>query len=102
MQTKQDEEPKSYAPEHYDKMLAGMISAGWVVTAEGPSGAQMSGGKQMRMSDKICLAIGILGLVAYGLGLILILIAVLDYAFFTKPTQHFLSRSAPAYPKGLQ
>jgi len=67
-------------------------AAGWQITSDGPSGVQVLGPKKMRTLDSICLILGIIGLFAYGLGLFLILIAVIDYAYFTKREQRFLQR----------
>ena len=69
-----------------------LLNAGWKITHEGPSGTQLEAPKKMRLLDKVCLVAGILT-AFWGIGILLMLIAVLDYAFFTKPeTRLFPSR----------
>lgn len=82
----------------YPTALAQLTSQGWTVVAEGDSGAQLKGPKKMRTADKVCLWLGMVGLLLYGLGLVLILIAVIDYALLTKPRTHFLHRTDPRLP----
>jgi hypothetical protein len=79
----------------FDALLQQALQQGWIVVSDGPSGAQLSKKKTMRGADKVCLVLGIFGLLLYGLGIILIAIAVLDYAFFTKEQTAFLSRTNP-------
>lgn len=48
--------------------------------------------KKMRKLDVVALVLGVVLLFAYGLGLILILAAFLDYAFLTKEQTKFIPR----------
>ena len=73
-----------------------LLASGWEVTSEGPSGIQLAGTKQMRGLDKACLVFGVCTLIFWGIGLIFILIAVLDYALMTKRPTKFLVRPSPA------
>jgi len=79
----------------FESILAEMTASGWQMVSEGSSGAQLKKGKEMSTADKVCIGIGVPLLLMWGVGLLLILIGVLDYAFFTKEQTHFLSRTAP-------
>ncbi len=82
----------------YRQRLEYLIAQGWEMKSEGPSGAQLVGEKKMRTLDRICLWLGILTVVFYGVGLIFIIIAMIDYAFFTERAKYFLPNrdAAPA------
>jgi hypothetical protein len=83
---------KTVSAPAFDIVLAGCLSNGWKVTSDGPTGVQLEKPKKMRGLDKVCLVFGLVTLCVFGLGLIFILIAVLDYCFFTKPEMRFLPR----------
>lgn len=85
-------------PLGYSDALAKALNRGWVMVSEGPSGAQLRKPKKMSSLDKVCLGLGIPLLFLFGVGLILILVAVLDYAFFTKEKTAFISRDNPVLP----
>ncbi len=74
------------------KTVQSLVQSGWKVVSDGPTGIQLEGPKKMRGLDKLCLAIGILTFWLYGLGLIFIFLALVDYAFLTKPETKFIPR----------
>jgi hypothetical protein len=81
----------------YPSALSAALAAGWVMVSEGPSGAQLRKPKQMRGLDKLCLISGMVCFFFFWpVALVLILLAVLDYAFLTKERTAFLSRDNPA------
>jgi hypothetical protein len=83
----------------YSETLAKLTADGWQLVTDGPSGAQLKKPKKMRTLDSVCAVIGVVCLFfAWPLGLLLILIAILDFAFFTKERTHFLSRDLPMMP----
>ncbi len=65
--------------------------------SEGTSGAQLKFPKKMRTQTKVALVAGAVLLLVFGLGLILILFAMIDHAMAKTPT-HFLSRKTPTLP----
>lgn len=70
-----------------------LISAGWHIIADGPSGVQLAAPKKMRGLDQACAVIGVICLFfSWPLGLFLFVLAGFDYAFFTKPATKFLPR----------
>jgi len=69
------------------------LREGWLIVSDGLSGAQLQKPKVMRRLDKICLVIGVITIPIYGLGLFLVLLALLDYAYFTKQETMFLPRT---------
>ena len=85
----------------YAKLLGALVDAGWQVTSEGPSGAQLAKPKEMKLQTKVALVIGAVLVMAWGLGLIIMFFALIDY-WMTKPATHFLSTSAPSLPEGTQ
>jgi hypothetical protein len=40
------------------------LADGWWVTSDGPTGIQFVGPKKMRFADRLCLILGVVGLVA--------------------------------------
>ncbi|HEX2101318.1 MAG TPA: hypothetical protein VHF69_11665 [Candidatus Synoicihabitans sp.] len=91
--------PPVPATESYDSFLQSLVKAGWVVTSEGPSGAQLTGRKRMRGLDQLALVGGaVLVIFFWPVGLFLMLLAVIDYTLLTKAPTHFLSRSNPQRP----
>lgn len=81
----------------YESALSQLIEKGWTVASEGASGAQLKKAKTMRSADKWCIGLGV-PLLLVGAGLLLIIIGLLDYAFFTKDQLYFLRRETPAMP----
>ena len=80
--------------------IAALVSQRWEVISDGPTGVQLRAPKKLRKLDWLCLALGLvcLGLgfrtaIFYGLGLILVGIALLDYAVLTKAETKFLPRA---------
>lgn len=85
---------------NYSETLAKLLNNKWQMVSEGPSGAQLKLPKKMKTLDSICAIIGVVCLFfLWPLGLLLILIAILDFAFFTKEQTFFLSRDVPTMPK---
>jgi len=82
----------------YKEILQGLTSTGWVVVSEGPSGVQVRRPRVMRASTKFFFVIGIVGLLAYGLGIIMIILALMDYYVLTKEETYFLNRESPTPP----
>jgi hypothetical protein len=83
----------SGVPEKKDTVadLPRYLATGWRVVSDGPSGVQIEGPKVMATKDKWCLWIGILTS-WLGVGLLLILVALVDYYALTKAPQKFLRR----------
>jgi hypothetical protein len=89
--------PSSHG-QKYSEILASLTSQEWVVVTEGASGAQMKLPRAMRFSTKLVFAVGIIGLLAFGLGIILIILGLIDYYALTKEESYFLSRETPGMP----
>jgi hypothetical protein len=75
-----------------ENQVRNYVLNGWRVISDGPTGVQLEGPKVMSSQDNICLILGFAGLLLFGLGIILIVFAVLDHCFFTKPPTVFLPR----------
>lgn len=86
-------DPALWAGMNFDQRLAHMLQSGWTVKSDGPSGVQLEGEKQMRTLDKICLGLGLLTVIFYGLGLIFIAVAMIDYWALTPKQTYFLKRA---------
>lgn len=85
-------------PLDYSATLAKLMSLGWQMVSEGPSGAQLKQPKKMMLQTKLVIIIGALcGLFTFGLSLLLVAVAVVDYAIQKDPA-HFLSRDNPQLP----
>jgi len=78
---------------NFDSELRSFVDKGWEIVSDGPSGVQLKAPKAMTGMDKACCVFGFLTLIFWGIGLIFILIAVLDYAFFSKQETKFLPRT---------
>ena len=76
----------------FDQQLDRLLASGWKVKTDGPTGVQLIGPKKMRLLDKLALGFGVLTFWFYGLGIFFIVIALIDYAAFTKPAEQFLRR----------
>ena len=74
------------------QQVAELVSQRWEVISDGPSGVQLRAPKKIKLIDLICLIIGFLTIVFYGLGLILIGLGLIDYFVFTKVETKFLPR----------
>lgn len=72
--------------------LPGYLASGWKVVSDGPSGVQIEGAKVMATKDRWCLFIGF-ATCWLGFGLLLILVALIDFYFLTKPQTKFLPRT---------
>lgn len=68
---------------------------GWKVVSNGPDGMELQGPKKMKLIDQAFLALGILTLVLYGLGVVFIAFALLDYYVYTPPETMTLRRPKP-------
>jgi len=78
----------------FEQGIPAYAAGGWKIISDGPSGLQMQAPKRMGGLDKVCLAFGILTVVAYGVGLIFIGIALIDYAFLTKQKTKLFTRDS--------
>ena len=85
----------------YSRLLGGLIEQGWLVSSEGTSGAQLTKPKEMKTQTKVAMAIGAVLVLAWGIGVIIILIAAID-CWMTKPATHFLNRANPSVPEGVK
>jgi len=90
--------PSMPDPSTFQNRLNAYLNAGWRVTSDGPTGVQLEFEKQMSSGGRTLMTLGVIGLLFFGLGLILILFAALDYWICCKPTTFFLSRVAPLPP----
>lgn len=91
-------EPSAKSAPSYQQIIAKVTSEGWQVVTEGPSGAQIKRPRIMRTQTKVVLFVGFLLLIAYGAGLLFLIIGGIDYAM-TRPGAHFVSRESPTLPK---
>lgn len=82
---------------YYPGALKRLIENGWEMVSEGPSGAQLKKPKKMRTQTKVVLWIGVVLLVAAGLGVLFIILALLDYAM-QKDQTYFLRSDNPQQP----
>lgn len=85
-------------PMSYDAALRQITTRGWIMVAEGPSGAQLREPKKMTGQNKACLVLGALLLIVWGVGLLLILLVVIQHYMLQKERNHFLSRETPRLP----
>jgi len=69
-----------------------LTSQGWEVISNGQSGVQLRAPRKMKRLDQVLLILGTLTVIFYGVGLILIAVAVVDYYAFTKRETKFLPR----------
>ena len=76
----------------FDTEFKDRTARGWKVVANGPNGMELQAPKQMKLLDKICLGIGVLTLIFYGLGLLFIAFALADYFIYTTPESIVLQR----------
>jgi hypothetical protein len=74
--------------------ISQLVSEGWTITADGPSGTQLSGKKRMKTLDALCFGVGAFCLFLFWpLGSFLIVISLIDYFFLTKPESRFIPRA---------
>lgn len=86
-------------PPSYPEALARLLNSGWQMVSEGPSGAYRIECLHLLRLLYLRAALGVVLLFfAWPLGLLFILLAILDFAFFTKERTHFLSRDLPTMP----
>lgn len=76
----------------FDTEFKNRSALGWKVVSNGPDGMELRAPKKMKMIDKVFLGLGVLTLVIYGLGLVFIAFALLDYYVYTQPESVFLQR----------
>jgi len=84
--------PSETTDQRYKRELAEALSNKWIMLAEGPSGAQLELPKIMRIQTKVALIIGFLLTFAWGIGIIIIIGALIDYAMQKKQTK-FIAKS---------
>ncbi len=89
--------PVAAAARSYSEVLAELVGSKWTVVTEGPSGAQLKHPRVMRSSTKVILAIGVVGLLAAGVGIILIIAGLIEY-FAQSERTFFLNRERPDAP----
>lgn len=81
-------------PDQYQQEFTKLTNKGWIVISESESGAQLQKPKTIKLLDLLCLLSGFLCLFMFPpLGIILIIIAVIDYALLTKQKSMFLHRT---------
>jgi hypothetical protein len=78
--------------ERYTRQLKGALAEGWIMLSEGPSGAQLELPKRMKTQTKVALVVGFFLLFLWGLGAIVMIAALIDYAMQKKQTK-FVSRT---------
>lgn len=76
-----------------DEQVAAAVKEGYQIASDGPTGIQLVKPKKMTLGDKLCLIFGVLTCWIFGIGLFFILIAALDYWFFTKAKTKFIARA---------
>lgn len=77
----------------YKNRLIPYLRKKWIIVSEGSSGAQLQGPKEMSTVTILCLILGVLLLVVYGSGLILIFAAFIGHAM-KKPPIVFIPRGS--------
>ena len=77
--------------EKYTRLLKAALAEGWIMISEGPSGAQLELPKKMKTQTKVALVLGFFLLFLWGLGVIVMIAALIDYAMQKKQTK-FISR----------
>jgi len=80
------------AAEEMRQQIAKLVSQGWAVVSDGPTGVQLRAPKKMKKLDLLCIVLGLPMVFFYGLGLILIGLGLLDYFLFTQTETKFLPR----------
>jgi len=82
----------------YAEALAKLTADKWELVAEGPSGAQLKKPKKISSGAFI---FGVILLFFYWpAGVLIIVAAAVEQAFFTKQPAHFLNRELPTMPSG--
>ena len=74
------------------QQITELVGQNWEVISDGPSGVQLRAPKRIKIIDLLCFIIGLPMIVFYGLGLILIGLALVDHFIFTKAETKFLPR----------
>ena len=93
---------KQQATLSYSGILTSLTNDKWTLVTEGVSGAQLKRPRVMLTQTKVVLAIGVVGLFAFGIGLLFILVGLLDYYVGQKELSHFLSRENPSMPRNYR
>ena len=77
----------------FQEAIRGLSAAGWRVLSDGPTGVQMEAPKKMRTGDKVVMSLAIFLLFVWApIGVLILLVGVNNYAFFTKPETKFFPR----------
>ena len=76
----------------YQFQLNAYLQRGWSVITEGPSGAQIQAKKKMAGLTIVCLTLGVVLIALYGIGLLLIICALIGHAI-EKPETKFIARN---------
>lgn len=85
----------STAPSSSDirDQIAHLMKEGWKITADGPSGVQLTAPKKMRVSGKGLMIVGaVLFVIVLPAGILCWMAAGFDYFFFTKSEIRFIPR----------
>lgn len=84
---------EAQTPVKFEVAIQALTQKGWRVVSDGPTGVQMEAPKEMDIKDRVIAALGaVMILLFWPLGVLLITVALLDYAVFTKPRQKFFPR----------
>jgi len=68
-----------------------LMSAGWKITSDGPSGTQLEEPKRMNKREGFSILVGVILIPFFGIGLLVIGAAVIDH-MMRKPSVRFFSR----------
>lgn len=86
------------ASAYYPGALKHLVNDGWEVVSEGPSGAQLKKPKKMKTQTKVAMLVGAVLVFAWGIGVLVILFALIDYAM-QKDESYFLDSDNPQPPE---
>lgn len=83
---------KEEAAGEMQEQIAKLVSQHWIVISDGPTGVQLRSPRKLKKLDLLCLIIGLPMIMFYGLGLILVGLALIDHFVLTKTEMKFLPR----------
>lgn len=76
--------------DRYTRELKAALAEGWIMISEGSSGAQLELPKKIKNQTKVALVVGFLLVFLWGLGLLVIAAALIDYAMQKKQTKFIM------------
>jgi hypothetical protein len=84
-------------PQTFEDGVKLLVSKGWRVVSDGPTGVQMEKPKRPRMSARILFVAGavVFLVVNWMVGAVILVAAIVDYAVLTKPESRFFPRAEP-------